>query len=163
MPTTTSGPIAAPVPANGDTARGRSSNLRRLGQVLILAGMAIIPWLYLLASHLPSTKTVSNWSTAWVGLDSLEALGLLATGSMLLRDDDGHRLAAAATGTLFVVDAWLDVTTASPGFERRIAVAMAAGGEAPLALLCWALALRRPSARRRDRSSGICGEDQTPS
>jgi len=60
-------------------------------------------------------------------------------------------LAAAATATLLVVDAWFDTTTASQGGNFATAVAMALGAELPLAALCGRLALRTlgRSARRR--------------
>ncbi|MEU0839358.1 hypothetical protein ABZ370_07785 [Streptomyces sp. NPDC005962] len=112
--------------------------------VLLASGVALVPWLYVLARTLPSTAQVAHWNAAWVGLDALEALGLLSTAVLRRRGDDRHRLTAAATGTLLVVDAWFDTVTAASGGELAGAVAMALGAELPLAAVCAALALGGP-------------------
>ncbi len=116
--------------------------MRRAGWLLVACGLALLPWLYVLATGLPATATAAHWPLAWVGLDALEALGLIATGLLAARGDRRHALAAAATATLLVVDAWFDTTTAAPGGDFATAVAMALGAELPLAALCGRLALR---------------------
>ena len=115
--------------------------MRRAGWLLVACGLALLPWLYVLATGLPATATAAHWPVAWVGLDALEALGLIATGFLAARGDRRHALAAAATATLLVVDAWFDTTTAAPGGDFATAVAMALGAELPLAALCGRLAL----------------------
>jgi hypothetical protein len=119
--------------------RGR---LRWVGLGLIGCGLALIPWLFVLAAGLPSSTTASHWSTAWVGFDGLEALGLITTGVLLNRRDPRRCLAAAVTATLLAIDAWFDVTTAAPGADQNTAVAMAVGLEIPLAIVCAVLAAR---------------------
>ncbi|WP_433887468.1 hypothetical protein [Streptomyces sp. CA-111067] len=116
--------------------------MRRAGWLLVACGLALLPWLYVLATGLPPTATAAHWPVAWVGLDALEALGLIATGLLAARGDRRHALAAAATATLLVVDAWFDTTTAAPGGDLATAVAIALGAELPLAALCGRLALR---------------------
>ncbi len=74
--------------------------------------MALIPWLIALAAELPATATARHWGAAWAGLDAMEAIGLLATGVLLARRDERATLAAMATATLLIADAWLDVMTA---------------------------------------------------
>lgn len=115
---------------------------RPLGYVLIALGLALIPWLFVLATSLPATAQASHWSTAWVGLDALEAVGLIGTGLLLRRRDHRRGIAAAATAMLLVVDAWFDVTTAAPGADIASALLMAACLELPLAALCAVLAVR---------------------
>ncbi|WP_241968510.1 hypothetical protein [Streptomyces sp. ICBB 8177] len=116
--------------------------MRRAGWLLVACGLALLPWLYVLATGLPATETAAHWPVAWVGLDALEALGLIATGLLAARGDRRHALVAAATATLLGVDAWFDTTTAAPGGDFATAVAMALGAELPLAALCGRLALR---------------------
>ncbi|MEU0058634.1 hypothetical protein [Streptomyces sp. NPDC006334] len=128
----------APRPARG---------VRRVGWLLVACGVALLPWLYVLATGLPATATAAHWPVAWVGLDALEALGLIATGLLAVRGDGRHALAAAATATLLVVDAWFDTATAAPGGDIATAVAMALGAELPLAALCGRLALRAVRGR----------------
>ncbi|MFC8342831.1 hypothetical protein [Streptomyces sp. NPDC057280] len=124
---------AEPRPARG---------MRRAGWLLVACGLALLPWLYVLATGLPATATAAHWPVAWVGLDALEALGLIATGLLAARGDRRHALTAAASATLLVVDAWFDTTTAAPGGDFATAIAMALGAELPLAALCGRLALR---------------------
>ncbi len=113
-----------------------------LGRALIAVGLGMIPWLAVLATQLPASTRAVHWSTAWVGLDAMEGIGLFSTGLLLVRRDDRCCLTAAVTATLILVDAWFDVTTAAPGFAELTALAMAACIEVPVSLLCAALAGR---------------------
>ncbi len=81
-------------------------------------------------------------AAAWVTLDALEAVCLLAAGTRLLRADPRHRAPAAAAAVLLLADACIDVATAAPGAELATAMAMAVGAELPLAALCGVLAAR---------------------
>jgi len=126
---------------------GRERGVRRTERLLVGCGLALLGWLYVLATHLPATATAAHWPIAWVGLDALEAIGLIATGLLAARGDRRHPLAGAATATLLAVDAWFDTTTAAPGADFATAVVMALGAELPLAALCGRLALRALSRR----------------
>ncbi|WP_157430189.1 hypothetical protein [Actinomadura oligospora] len=121
--------------------------------VLIGAGLALVPWLFVLAFDLPATAVATHWSTAWAGFDGLEALGLITTGVLLARRGPRGCLAAAATAPLPVVDAWFDVVTATPGGDRATAVAMAVFLELPLAITCAVLAVR--TFPRRDPAPSL--------
>lgn len=113
-----------------------------LGWGLCALGVAMVPWLLVLANRLPSSPQVANWSTAWVGLDGLEAVSLFVTGLLLRRRDARANFTAAVSGTLLLVDAWFDITSASASADLTIAIAMAALAELPLCVLCIHLALR---------------------
>jgi hypothetical protein len=126
----------------------RHPSRRTVGWMLTAAGLAMLPWLFVLAVSLPGRVTAQHWGVAWVGLDSLEALGLTCTGLLLRRRDPRASLTAAATATLLLVDAWFDVLTSAAGTERVIAVLMAGGVELPIAGLCVLLAVRLFPARR---------------
>ncbi len=115
--------------------------LRWLARALVVAGLGMIPWLVLLATQLSATTVAVHWSTAWVGLDAMETIGLLATGTLLLRRDHRCCLAATVTATLILVNAWFDVTTSAPGLAQLVAIAMAACIEVPVSVLCAVLAL----------------------
>ncbi|MGW7756485.1 hypothetical protein ACWGK6_34115 [Streptomyces violaceusniger] len=145
--------LYAPARPGRSTSRSRPAWITRIRPepVLLASGAALVPWLYVLARTVPSTAQVGHWNAAWVGLDALEALGLLSTAA-LRRRGDRHRLTAAATGALLVVDAWFDTVTAAPGGELTVAVAMAACAELPLAALCTALALGRGRRTVRDNA-----------
>ncbi|WP_251071761.1 hypothetical protein [Streptomyces sp. ISL-43] len=114
----------------------------RMAAVLTGAGLALVPWMLVLAKTMPQSAEVSNWATAWIGLDVMLAAGLTGTGLLLRRGDSRVVPVAAATAALLVADAWFDVTT-SAGGEQTLALLMAAGAELPLALACAAVAGRR--------------------
>jgi hypothetical protein len=124
------------------SANGKDRGRPRTARLLVACGLALLPWLAVLATTLPATAEAPHWQAAWVGLDALEAACLLTTGTLAARGDPRHALAAAATAALLVVDAWFDTTTAPAGGELAAAVAMAVLVELPLATLCARLALR---------------------
>ncbi|WP_152627129.1 hypothetical protein [Streptacidiphilus melanogenes] len=100
---------------------------------LVGMGIALIPWMLLLASQ-------GEWP--WVGLDVLESTGLIGTGLLLRRGDARSASTAGATAALLLTDAWFDVTT-SHGAELAQAWVLALLLELPIAALCGRLALRR--------------------
>ena len=114
---------------------------------LLVAGSGLVPWLYVLATTLPSRTEAWHWPAAWVGLDLMEAAGLLGTGLLLLRADSRYRLTAAATAALLTTDAWFDVVTAPPGKAQLTSVLMAAVAELPAAAACTWLAVHEAPGR----------------
>jgi hypothetical protein len=135
---------------------------RWLGRGALIAGLGMIPWVFILACTLPSTARAAHWSAAWAGLDGLEAVGLMMTGVALIRRYRWLSLPAAVTSTLLVIDAWFDVTTSAPGSAVKVAIAMAVFLELPTAALCAMLAIRnarpaRPPTASRPRWTGWPG------
>jgi hypothetical protein len=127
---------------------GRPGGPRWLCQALTWAGIALAPWLIVLVITLPASTRVTHWPAAWAGLDALESLGLAGTGWLLRRGDPRHCLTATATAAFLVADAWMDMTTATPGASLATAIVMAVCAELPAAGLCAVLAirsLRRPA------------------
>ncbi|MFC1409908.1 hypothetical protein ACEZCY_24540 [Streptacidiphilus sp. N1-12] len=112
---------------------GRTPPAQLLPWLLVGLGTVLLPWLGTLAA-------AGQWN--WVGLDFLEALGLIATGLLLRRADPRHCLTAAATAVLLLTDAWFDTTTAAPGPALAFALTTAVLIELPLAVLCARLSLR---------------------
>ncbi|MBT2406133.1 hypothetical protein J7I97_13115 [Streptomyces sp. ISL-87] len=97
----------------------------------------------MLARTVPQTAEVSNWSTAWIGLDLMLAAGLTGTGVLLRKGDPRVSPVAAATAALLVMDAWFDVTTSAGSGGQGMALLLAAGAELPLALACAVVAARQ--------------------
>jgi hypothetical protein len=124
----------------------RAGAPRLLGLGLIIAGCCVVLWIGVLAAELPLLAEPTAWNDAWIGLDALEAAGLLCTGLLLRRQDPRMCLAAAATAMLLYTDAWFDVMTAMPG-ERLLSVVMALVAELPTGSLCAVLALRHAPRR----------------
>ena len=69
-------------------------------------------WTIYLGWRLPRHYTASHWDLAWVGLDSAQVLMLLLAAWAAWRRRAVLILFSCAAGTLLLVDAWFDVTTA---------------------------------------------------
>ncbi|MFH7598897.1 hypothetical protein WDV06_27950 [Streptomyces racemochromogenes] len=117
--------------------------LPRLATVFTGCGVALLPWMVVLAKTMPPTAEVSNWPAAWVGLDAMLALGLTGTGLLLRTGDPRVVPVAAATAALLAMDAWFDVTTSLGTGGQGLALLLAAGAELPLAVACAVVAARR--------------------
>ncbi|MFD7426658.1 hypothetical protein ACFV6Z_06305 [Streptomyces sp. NPDC059818] len=135
---------AWPKPSGAEEAGAQRSSWPavRAGRLLVVCGLLLLPWLYVLATGLSETITAVHWPVAWVGLDTMEAVGLITTGALAAHGDRWHPLVATATAALLVTDAWFDTVTASAGSDLARAAAMALGAELPLAALCVWLAVR---------------------
>ncbi|SDP78366.1 hypothetical protein SAMN04487981_14032 [Streptomyces sp. cf386] len=131
-----------PQGVEGGSALRRVRRWYRMEHVLVACGLALLPWLVVLADSLPAAAVASNWRTVWIGLDAAEAVALIATGLLAVRDHRLYPLTATAAATLLVVDAWFDTMTAAPGVDQVSAAAMAFGAELPLAVVCVVLAAR---------------------
>ncbi|MFF4974982.1 hypothetical protein [Streptomyces sp. NPDC001083] len=131
------------------------------GRLMVVCGFLLLPWLYMLATGQPDAATAAQWPVAWVGLDALESVGLIATGAFAIRGDRRYPLVAAATATLLAIDAWFDTTTAAAGSAFVTAAVMASCVELPLAALCARLAMRAAQQALVDGGgsspTGVCG------
>jgi hypothetical protein len=120
-----------------------------------LAATATVPWIVYLAFTLPRRVVVLD-RLAWVGFDIGLVIMLTTTALLAWWGRPRVALAATATATMLVVDAWFDTLTSRHGTEREVAIAMSVV-ELVLAGLCMWLALhtaavirRRMDALRRD-------------
>jgi hypothetical protein len=132
-------PAAAPVTQE---ASSTSALIRRSRLVALAVGGFLLPWCVVLASMLPASTRVQNWSLAWTGLDGGEAAAALATAMLLARADARAALTAVAGGALLLADAWFDVCTSAPGLDHGLAMADAVFVELPLAGAAFWLAAR---------------------
>ncbi len=137
-------PAVDPPPATDPAPAAEAVRLRppRSAYVLLAAGAALIPWLVVLAS------VQQRWTVTWVGLDAMEALGLVATGLLTLRAHPMRSVVASVTAALLVIDAWFDLTT-SPAGALLPAVLMATLAELPLAALCGYHAMKNAGQARK--------------
>lgn len=100
----------------------------------------LLPWTVYLGLSLPDRTTAAHWDAAWVGLDVMEVIALGLTAWFAYRRSTWVELTAAVTGTLLIVDAWFDVTTAQGTTELVQAIVTAVVIELPLAGLSFWLA-----------------------
>jgi phosphoribosylamine---glycine ligase len=154
--------------ADGQFAAGQPSGFlmtlapgwRWLAAGMAAAGIGLLPWMAYLAISLPPSTEAWHWPAAWIGLDVMEAAGLLATGILLLRRDVRCCLTALPTAGVLLSDAWFDCATAPPGGGELASVGMAIVAELPTAALCaiiGLMGLRRLLARCRpvQQSPGV--------
>jgi hypothetical protein len=106
----------------------------------ILGSIVILPWTIYLDQSLPTHHLFRHWDIAWVGLDVGLMASLLLTGILALRKSLWVALAAMASSSLLIVDAWFDVMGAHPGRELVGAISAALLLELPLAALSFHLA-----------------------
>lgn len=107
------------------------------GLVFAGAGYVLIPWTHYLWRTLPSKYDTTRWRQAWVGLDVMLIITLMATGIFLLRESVWAIITGSMAGSLLLVDAWFDVMTAKPGKTMRSAVLLALFIEIPVAVFCF--------------------------
>lgn len=114
--------------------------MRLSGPLFVLFSVLLVPWTVFVALVLPSRQLSSNYDVAWAGFDVFLCAGLGATGYFALRRSRWLPLAAVATATMLVIDAWFDVMTSPSGRDLFVAIALAALVEIPLSALCIFLA-----------------------
>ena len=77
-----------------------------------LVAIAETGWTVYLAFTLPRHYVANHWDLAWVGLDVAQVLTLLLAAWAAWRRRAVLIVFACVSGTLLLVDAWFDVTTA---------------------------------------------------
>jgi len=104
-------------------------------------GVGLLPWTIWLSSSLKPHHATEHWDVAWAGFDAGLAAAFVLTALAAWRRSPWVGVAAAATGTLLVADAWFDIVLESHG-ERIWAVLFAVCAELPLAAVCFWIAYR---------------------
>jgi hypothetical protein len=103
--------------------------------------LALVLWTIYLGWRLPKVYDSEHWKLAWVGVDTLEVTGLLLTTWAAYRRRVLLIVFATATATMFIFDAWFDVTTARSGdFQQSLITALLV--EIPAALVLFSVAIR---------------------
>ena len=137
----------------------RSRSLRRwVTAGFAAAGIVLLPWTIWLASSLRPNHETTHWDLAWSGFDLALAAMFLLTALAIWRRSAWIGIAAGATGTLLVTDAWFDVVLESHGDELRLALLLAAVAELPVAAVCFWIAYRA----ERFIASHLAPADQSP-
>jgi hypothetical protein len=104
-------------------------------------GVGLLPWTLWLSSSLKPHHATDHWDVAWAGFDTGLAAAFVLTALAAWRRSPWISVAAAATGTLLVADAWFDIVLESHG-ELLWAVLFAVCAELPLAAVCFWIAYR---------------------
>jgi len=128
-----------------------------------LMAVAVGLWVVYLAIALPERSTAQHYDVTWVGFDLFLIAAMAATAYWAWRLDPRVGHAANATATLLIVDAWMDITTSPTATDFRVAIAMAAFLELPLAYLSLRVAhnVHRSIAAQAQRASAEAAAAET--
>ena len=103
-----------------------------------MCGILLVPWIGLMIWQLHGQAGKRSFSSSWVGLDIIEAAGLLSVSFLLSRRHRATSPVAAATAAVLCMDAWFDTMSAAEQLPYAESLAMACFAELPLAaLLAW--------------------------
>lgn len=98
--------------------------------VLTAAGVAELGWLVVLGLRMQDADV--GELVGWLGLDFVQAIGLITTGLLLRAGDRRAVLTAVATAALLLADGWLDTAISGASPEALVDLAL----EVPLAAFC---------------------------
>ncbi len=123
---------------------------------LIAAALLEVVWIVYLGFTLPPHYRAAHWAAAWIGLDIAQVVALLLAAWAAWRRRAVLALFTSSAGTMLLVDAWFDVTTAQRG-DAVQSLVLALFGELPAALVLYWVTHRvlrhlgeRSTAARRD-------------
>ena len=115
----------------------QSSYTRFLGRFLPVVAVGLFAWISILTFTLPSSYRAQHWVATWVGFDVAMLVSIATTAWAIRKKRQLAIPAAMVSATLLVIDAWFDLMTSRPGIDFKLAVAAAAFGEIPMALLLF--------------------------
>ena len=115
---------------------------RGIVRLFAAAALLLVPWTIWLAVSLPVAHVAHRWNIAWAGFDCALIVALGLTAYLAWRRSGWVVLAATASATLLLTDAWFDTLTARAGLDYAVSLVSAVGVEAPLALLSLWVAYR---------------------
>jgi hypothetical protein len=118
--------------------------------LLWVGALALALWTIYLGWRLPRVYVAEHWKVAWVGLDVAQVVALLATAWAAQRRRAVLAVFASVSASLFLLDAWFDITTARSG-DLQQSILTAAIIEVPAAIVLFTVAiltLRRTSVVR---------------
>ena len=117
------------------------ARLRHLAWFYVVGVAALLPWVTYLGISLPDHSVAQHWDVTWVGLDVAILAAVAWTAWFVWQRDSRLVVPASVTAALLLVDAWVDVMTASrPDLFQAIVLACVI--EIPAAILSLGLAWR---------------------
>lgn len=132
-------------------------------RVFLVLAAALVVWMFMMGAAPQEVATVRNWDSSWIGLDIIECLGLVCTAWLLPSRSPYLAPVAAASATVFALDAWFDTMTSLAGSQLDVAVFYAAVSEIPLALALAAIAVIAPRGlMRRPAAASVSTPDSAP-
>lgn len=122
--------------------------VRWAGPLFALFALIMVPWTVYIGESLPRRQLSPHYDVSWAGFDVMLLSALAATAFFALRRSRYLSMAATATATLLVVDAWFDLMT-TPSGQLAQSIVLAAVVELPLAAVCIWLSLHTQELTER--------------
>jgi hypothetical protein len=99
------------------------------------------------------------YDVAWAGFDFALAAAIIATAAGVLWQRLWVQGAAACAATLLVCDAWFDVLSSNPGWDRTQAILLAVCAELPMAGFCLYVAHHSEQVAERAQRYALTARD----
>ena len=120
--------------------------------LIVVAGLEVL-WTVYLGLKLPPHYVANHWDLAWVGVDITQIVVMLLTAWTAWRRRAMFIIWASILATVFLMDAWFDVTTARRG-DAGLSKLSAGVLEVPFAILLFWFA-----GRAIHRVAGLAGRE----
>jgi hypothetical protein len=104
--------------------------------------VVLIPWTVVIFDSLRNRALAEHWKLVWGGFDCFLVLAFALTAYRIIKRSPRGAMAATATGTMLLIDAWFDVLTARGTKNLTTSVLMAIFAEIPCAIICFYVARR---------------------
>jgi hypothetical protein len=104
--------------------------------------VVLIPWTVIIFDSLKNRALAEHWKLVWGGFDCFLVLAFALTAYRIITRSPRGAIAATATGTMLLIDAWFDVLTARGTKNLTTSVLMAIFAEIPCAIICFYVARR---------------------
>jgi hypothetical protein len=111
-------------------------------RVFALLAILLVPWSIWISYSLPINHIDNEWNLAWSVFDIGLLVSMGATAYFGMRKSGWVVMAATATGTLLLIDAWFDCVTSKNAWEQLLSVSSAAFLELPLGILAFWIAYK---------------------
>ncbi len=113
---------------------------RSIAELYVVMALALAGWIAYLAIELPARNTNLHYDLTWVGFDVGLLAAIASTAWCAVRLDPRVTLAATATATMLLVDAWMDITSSATTGALLLAVGFAVFLELPIAMVSLRIA-----------------------
>jgi hypothetical protein len=104
--------------------------------------VVLVPWTVVIFDSLRNRALAEHWRLVWGGFDCFLVLAFALTAYRIITKSPRGAMAATATGTMLLIDAWFDVLTARGTSNFLTSVTMAVFAEIPCSIICFFVARR---------------------
>jgi hypothetical protein len=104
--------------------------------------VVLVPWTVIIFDSLRNRALAEHWRLVWGGFDCFLVLAFALTAYRIITRSPRGAIAATATGTMLLIDAWFDVLTARGTQNFLTSVTMAVFAEIPCSIICFFVARR---------------------